>query len=139
MKSDKKCNNSDAIEQILIRKFMVKPPQFLLINTARSSFDGFGKVTKISVDIPLVHDISKYLTSHYDIQTKISTYFFIGNANFEGSFLNSGHYPTYHYSQGSNEVYCFDDQKVNCFNFDKLTSRNNSTFASETHTILYIR
>ena len=29
--------------------------------------------------------------------------------------------------------------KVNYFNFDKLTSRNNSTFTSKTHTILYIR
>ena len=29
--------------------------------------------------------------------------------------------------------------KVNYFNFDKLTSRNNSAFTSKTHTILYIR
>ena len=100
---------------------MVKPPQFLLVNTACSLSDGSRKVTKTSVDIPLVHDINKYLTSHYDIQTKISTYFFIDSANFKGSFSNSGHYPTYLSSQNSSEVYCFDDQKVNCFNFDKLT------------------
>ena len=49
------------------------------------------------------------------------------------------HYPTYLFSQDSNELYCFDDEKVNCFNFDRLMSIKNSTFKSETHTIFYFR
>ena len=111
----------------------------MLINTASSSFDDSSKVIKTPVDITLVLGISKYFRSHYNFQSEISTYILIGSVSYKGNFWNSGHYLTYFLLQDSNEVYCLDDQKVNCFNFDTLTSRNNSTFTSETHTILYIR
>ena len=76
IKSNNKCRNYGANEEILNWKFVVKPPPLLLINTARlmqSSFDGSGKVIKTPVGIPLLLDISKYFTSHYGCQTKIST------------------------------------------------------------------
>ena len=73
MKSNNKCSNYDTNEEILNGKFAVKPPPLLLINTARSSFDHSGKVIKTPVGIPLLLDISKYLTSHYGCQTEIFT------------------------------------------------------------------
>ena len=100
MESDKKRNNCDANEQILNGKFIVKPPPLLLINAARSSFDGSGKVIKTLVVISLVFDISKYLTSHYDCQTEISTYILTGSANYKRSFSISGHYLTYLFFTG---------------------------------------
>ena len=102
MKSDKKVRNCDANEQILNGKFIVKHPPLLLINTARSSFDGSGKAIKTPVDIALLLGISKYLTNYYDCQTKISTYILTGSVNYKGSFPNSSHYLTYLFSQDSN-------------------------------------
>ena len=47
---------------------------------------------------------------------------------------------TYLFSPENNEVYCYDDQKVNKLNFDKLMSKKkNAIFPFETHTILYIQ
>ena len=73
MKSNNKCSNYDTNEEILNGKFVVKPPPLLLINTARSSFDGSVRVIKTPVVTPLLLDISKYLTNHYGCQTEIST------------------------------------------------------------------
>ena len=73
MKSNNKCSNFDTNEEILNGKFVVKPPTLLLINTARSSFDGSVRVIKTPVGTPLLLDISKYLTSHYGCQIEIST------------------------------------------------------------------
>lgn len=85
MKSDKKCKNCNANEQLLNGKCIVKSLPLFLTNTAHSSFDGCGKVIKKQVDIPLVLDFSRYLTSHYDCQTKIFTYVLNGSVNDKGN------------------------------------------------------
>ena len=85
MKSDKKCKNCDANEQLLNGKCIVKPPPLFKINIAHSSFDGCGKVIKTHADIPLALDFSRYLTSHYDCQTEISTYVLNGSVNYKGN------------------------------------------------------
>ena len=61
----------------------------------------------------------------------------MGSINYKDNSSKGRHYVTY-LSPNSNEVFCYDDQKVNRLNFDKLMSKK-ITFPCENHSILYIR
>ena len=108
MKSDKKCKNCDANEQLLNGKCIVKSPPHFLTNTAHSSFDGCGKVIKTQADIPLVLHFGRYLTSHYDCQTETSTYVLNGSVNYKENLphISLPHMSFFH----SNKVYCFESK-----------------------------
>ena len=48
------------------RNFVIKASPFLLLSTARPSFDVSGMLIETPVVIPVIPDIAKYLTSGYE-------------------------------------------------------------------------
>ena len=140
MKSDRKCSNCNSDEQLINGSFIMMVPPLLLLFTVRTLFDSSGMLIKTPVEIPVILDITKYLTSGYKRQSDISTYILVGSINYKGNLSKGGHYIIYLFSPKSNEVYCYSDYKANRLNFDKsMLKKKNVTFPCETHTILYIR